>query len=82
MIIRRGSQVAAKVLNSIQNDAGDHCVDIFRRDDGSFGFEECRRDAEDGRGWFSLRRYSGLVFDSEASALAKAKTTVAWLKDA
>jgi len=79
MIIRREIQVAAKVLNSIQNDAGDHCVDIFRRDDGSFGFEEYRRDPEDGRGWFSLRHYAGLVFDTEESALARAKATVAWL---
>ena len=74
--------MAAKVLNSIQNDAGDYCVDIFRRVDNSFGFEEYRRDPEDGRGWFSLHRYAGLVFDTEADALAEARATVAWLKDA
>ena len=72
--------MAAKVLNSIQNEAGDHCVDVFQRDDGSFGFEEYRRDPEDDRGWFPLQRYSRQVFDSEASALATAKATVVWLK--
>lgn len=63
----------------MQNDAGDHCVDVFQRDDGTFGFEEYRRDPEDGRGWFPLQRYSSLVFESEEAALARAGMTVAWL---
>ena len=62
----------------MQNAAGDYCIDIFRREDGTFGFEEYRRDPEDRR-WFSLQRYSGLVFESEDGALAKARATVAWL---
>ena len=70
--------MAAKVLNSIQNDAGDHCVDVFQREDGSFGFEEYRRDAEDAR-WFSLQRYAGSTFASAESALAKARAVVPWL---
>jgi hypothetical protein len=70
-----------KVLRSLQNPAGDQCVDLFVRDDGSYGYEECRRDPEDPRGWFSLRRYAHQAFDSEASALAHAQSTVAWLKD-
>jgi hypothetical protein len=73
--------VSNKALRSLQNLAGDLCVDLFVRDDGSFGYEECRRDVEDPRGWFSLRRYAHQVFESEASALAHARSTVAWLKD-
>ena len=57
-------------------------VIVFRRDDGSFGFEEYRRDHEDLRGWFSLRRYGTQVFASESDALQQAKTVVDWLVDA
>jgi hypothetical protein len=71
--------MANRVLASINNESGDHCVDIFARDDGTFGFEEYRRDPEDLQGWFPLRRYSSLVFASQEDALAKARLSVAWL---
>ncbi|MGH8667753.1 MAG: hypothetical protein ACREUH_00855 [Burkholderiales bacterium] len=71
--------VANKVLRSLENQAGNLCVDIFMRDDGTFGFEEYRRDPEDGRGWFSLRRYAHQVFPTEEHALAQARASVAWL---
>ena len=68
-----------KVLNSLENYAGDHCVDIFVRTDGTFGFEEYRRDPEDASGWFSLHRYSRQVFSTAENALAEAKSRVAWI---
>jgi len=68
-----------KVLTSLENPAGDHCVDIFVRADGTFGFEEYRRDPEDLSGWFSLHRYSYQVFATAADALAEAKSRVAWM---
>jgi hypothetical protein len=68
-----------RVVASFNNPSGDHCVDIFVRDDGTFGFEEHRRDPEDMRGWFPLRRYSSLVLATEQDALARAKATVAWM---
>jgi hypothetical protein len=71
-----------KVLSSIENQAGDHCVDVFVRDDGTFGFEEYRRDPEDARGWFSLQHYSHLLFDTEEEARAEATVKVAWMKEA
>jgi hypothetical protein len=67
-----------KVLASLENSYGDYCVDVFTREDGSFGFEEYRRDPEDGR-WRSLHRYSSLVFGSERDATAQAKVQVPWL---
>lgn len=67
-----------KVLASLENSYGDYCVDIFVREDGSFGFEEYRRDPEDRR-WRSLHRYSSLVFSSEPEAVALAEVQVAWL---
>ena len=69
------------VVESINNVAGDHCVDIFLRDDGSFGFEEFRRDHEDLRGWFSLRRYHRQSFASQDDALRQARLSIAWMAE-
>jgi hypothetical protein len=71
--------MSARVVTSIENQARDHCVDIFVRADGTFGFEEYRRDPEDGRGWFPLHHYSHQVFATEHDALAHAKAIVAWM---
>jgi hypothetical protein len=71
--------MASKVLASLENPHGDYCVDVFVRVDGTFGFEEYRRDPEDGARWRSLHRYSGHLFNSEEDALAQAKASVAWL---
>ena len=71
--------MANLVVASFDSPAGDYCVDIFRRDDGSYGLEEFRRDAEDLRGWFSLHRHSRLRFATSDDALAHAKAAVAWL---
>ena len=71
--------MAVRVTASFNNPAGDRCVDIFARDDGTFGFEEYRRDHEDMKGWFPLHRYSGQVFATEDDALVRAKASVAWL---
>ena len=68
-----------KVLKSLENSAGDHSVDIFVRIDGTFGFEEYRRDPEDLSGWFPLHRYSHQVFATAEDALAEAKSRVAWM---
>jgi hypothetical protein len=69
-----------KVLTSLESPYGDYCVDVFVRADGTFGFEEYRRDPEDGGLWFSLNRHSRQVFNSEENALTQAKACVAWLK--
>lgn len=71
--------MATRVVASFNSPAGDHCVDIFLRDDGTFGFEEYRRDVEDMRGWFPLHRYSKQVFATDQDALARAKAAVAWM---
>ena len=70
---------SVKVLTSLENSAGNHSVDIFVRADGTFGFEEYRRDPEDVSGWFSLHRYSHQVFSTAKAALAQAKSKVAWM---
>ena len=70
---------SVKVLTSLENSTGDHSVDIFVRIDGTFGFEEYRRDPEDLSGWFSLQRYSHQVFATTEDALPQAKSRVAWM---
>ena len=68
-----------KVLASLENSYGDYCVDIFARADGSFGFEEYRRDPEDAV-WRCLYRYSSQTFNSQEDAVAQAKAQVPWLR--
>jgi hypothetical protein len=59
----------------------DRCVDLFARPDGTFGFEEFRRDPEDMGAWTPVAYYSIRKFDTEAEALAAARDIVPWLPD-
>lgn len=68
-----------EVLRSINDRGADRCVDVFRRPDGTVGFEEFRRDVEDARGWFPIGGHSGRVFADEAEATVAARRAVAWL---
>jgi hypothetical protein len=70
------------VFTSIENFEHDRCVDLFSRADGSCGFEEFRRDAEDRGEWTPVRYYSASVYASPEEALAAAVQAVAWLPDA
>jgi hypothetical protein len=67
------------VFESIENDAHDRCVDLFRRPDGTFGFEEFRRDFEDAGAWTPVQYYSGAIYRSKEEALAAATNAVPWL---
>lgn len=67
------------VIRSYNLDGDTQCLDIFRRPDGTYGFEEYRRDPEDGRGWFAVGVYSTRSFNQESDAVANAKESVAWL---
>ena len=46
------------VFASIANFEHDRCVDFFSRPDGSFGFEEVRRDPEDRGAWTPVQYHS------------------------
>jgi hypothetical protein len=69
-----------KVLNSINNADGSLCVDIFQRPDGTFGFEEYRRDPEDSRGWYPVGGFEDVVCPNQERAHAAAIDAVAWFK--
>ena len=69
------------VFISIENLEHDRCVDFFSREDGSYGFEEFRRDIEDGGQWTPVQYYSGATYVSSADALDTAERCVPWLAD-
>jgi len=68
-----------KVLRSIEADDGVRCVDLFQRPDGSYGFEEYRRDGEDPRGWYRSGSHGARRFATMAAALEQARAAVPWL---
>ncbi|MDI1284830.1 MAG: hypothetical protein PSV46_10565 [Reyranella sp.] len=70
------------VFDSIENGQHDRCVDLFRRPDGSFGFEEFRRDVEDAGAWTPVAYYSRAAYASKEAALEVAITRVVWLGEA
>jgi hypothetical protein len=70
------------VFVSVENLEHDRCVDLFSRPDGSYGFEEFRRDAEDGGEWTPVQYYSGSNFVSPEAALSAAMQSVTWLEGA
>lgn len=69
-----------RVLQSFNDETAQRCFDIFLRADGTFGFEEYRREHEDARGWFAIGGHEALQFASEHEALAAARATVEWLE--
>ncbi len=69
-----------KVLRSINAPDAARCVDIFVRPDGTFGFEEFRRDAEDANGWFAIGGFAAKAFATEQDAFDQALAAVAWFR--
>jgi len=67
------------VLASLENGDGTRCVDLFRRADGTHGFEEYRRDPEDLRGWSGAAGFGARVFTDESAARTAARAAVKWL---
>ena len=67
------------VMRSIEAPGGQVCVDIFRRADGSWGFEEYRRDPEDGRGWQVAGHFAEKRLSNEDAALQAAEQSISWL---
>ncbi|RWE79651.1 MAG: hypothetical protein EOS42_00865 [Mesorhizobium sp.] len=69
------------IFRSIEDGAGQKCVDLFDRHNGTFGFEEFRKDPEDGGSWTPVHYFSGREFPNADEALRAAKEAVAWLRD-
>ena len=69
------------VFKSLENGEHDRCVDLFSRPDGSYGFEEFRRDIEDGGDWTPVQYYSGTSYASEEEAFQAAQRVIVWLAE-
>lgn len=69
------------VVASPSTPTADRCVDIFRRPDGTFGYEEFRRDPEDMGAWTPVAYYSVRSFAAADDALAAARASVPWLAE-
>ncbi len=69
------------VFESIENRQHDRCVDLFLRPDGSFGFEEFRRDVEDAGDWTPVAYYSGAAYSSTDAVRSAAVKAVVWLAE-
>lgn len=67
------------VLAIIESRGNSLCLDIFRHGDGTFGFQEYRRDAEDLGAWTPQARTASGVYPTRAAALEAAKRVVPWL---
>ena len=70
-----------RVLQSINLPGDTICVDIFIRPNGTYGFDEFRRDPEDGRGWFSIGHHGYVEFSSVRETAAAAIEVISWLKN-
>jgi len=69
------------VLASIETGDGHRCVDLFRPLDGTFGYEEFRRDPEDQGVWTPVRFASALSYATLSDARAAATKAVAWMRE-
>jgi hypothetical protein len=67
------------VLESYQTFDGDRCVDVFVRPNGTFGYEEFRRDPEDGGSWTATNHFSSHEYPSPQRATNAAREKVLWL---
>jgi hypothetical protein len=69
---------ASDVIATLHNDDANRAVKIIRQPDGTFGFNEYRRDPEDAGGWTLVAESSGATLTTERQALAAARASIAW----
>jgi hypothetical protein len=69
------------VYESVENEEHNRCVDLFQRPDGTWGFEEFRRDVEDAGVWTPVAYYATTIFPSKGTAWGAATRAVRWVAD-
>ncbi len=67
------------VLASHETAEANRCVDIISRPNGTFGFEEFRRDPEDMGAWTPISYFSGREYPTESEVIEAARRSVPWL---
>jgi hypothetical protein len=73
--------MTARAIATLHNEGGNRCVKIMRRSDGTFGFDEFRRDPEDAGGWMLVGYNRQGIFGTAEQATAAARSGVGWLRD-
>ena len=69
------------VVRSINNSDQSLCIDIFKRNDNTFGFEEYRRDKETHEGWYKVKMYENNIYLTEKEAFSNACKYLHWLRE-
>ena len=68
------------VINSINNDDNNLCIDFFIRNNNTFGYQEYRKDPENTSEWYRIGNYDYKVFSNKDDAYHDAKKTIVWFK--
>ncbi len=68
------------VINSINNDNNNLCIDFFIRNNKTFGYQEYRKDPENISEWYKIDNYDYKVFSNKDDAYHDAKKTIVWFK--
>ena len=68
------------VINSINNDNNNLCIDFFIRKNKTFGYQEYRKDPENISGWYRIGNYDYKVFSNKNDAYHDAKKNIVWFK--
>jgi len=71
--------MASDVIATLHNKDADRAVKIIKRSDGTFGFNEFRRDPEDAGGWTLVRENPQGIYATQEQATAAARA--GWLRD-
>ena len=67
------------VIFSVNNDEGNLCLDIFIRENKTFGFEEFREDPENIDGWYKIGNYGDKIYFNQKEAYENACKKITWL---
>jgi hypothetical protein len=71
--------MASGVIATLHNDDANRCVKIIKGSDGTFGFNEFRRDPEDAGGWTLVRENPRDAYATQEQAAAVARA--GWLRN-
>jgi len=76
-----GNAMPSNVVDTLHSRDADRCVKIIRQPDGTFGFQEFRREPEDAGRWTLISEGARGAHATQVQAVAAAEDDVAWLRD-
>ena len=74
-----GMSAKMPVILSLEDDDGLRCIDIIRREDGTYTFKEFRKDLEDPGRWYLVNDFSNESYATKEGAIAQAGKAILWL---